>query len=127
MTIEIDKATGTITVTDDGIGMTATDLNDRFLYIGYRRRDDGKAKSPSGRHVMGRKGIGKLSLFAIADVITVETAKDGGKAGLILEAKKIREQMKSATKDDDYHPDVIDPADIAVTRRAPASSSRSSG
>ena len=38
MSIDIDRAAGTITVTDNGIGMTPPDLNERFLYVGYRRR-----------------------------------------------------------------------------------------
>jgi len=64
VTIDIDRDSGRITVADDGIGMTHSDLNDRFLFVGYRRREDQPTKSAKGRHVMGRKGIGKLSLFA---------------------------------------------------------------
>ena len=72
VSIIIDVAAGTITVADTGLGMTSTDLNDRFLYVGFRRRDNGAATTGRGRHVMGRKGIGKLSLFAIANTIRVE-------------------------------------------------------
>src|SRR5579862_7276221 len=59
--IVIDLGAGTISVTDDGIGMTASDLNDRFLFVGYKRREAGLSQTPTGRPVMGRKGIGKLS------------------------------------------------------------------
>jgi histidine kinase/DNA gyrase B/HSP90-like ATPase len=93
VSIEINTATGTITVTDDGIGMSTDDLNNRFLYVGYKRRDAGLNITPKGRPVMGRKGIGKLSLFAIADTIRVESAKSGERAGLILKAEDIRAQM----------------------------------
>ena len=65
--IVIDADSQTISVTDDGIGMTPTDLNDRFLYVGFERRKAGASVTARGRAVMGRKGIGKLSLFAIAD------------------------------------------------------------
>ena len=84
--IVIDAAAGgVISVTDDGIGMTVDDLNDRFLYVGYKRRETGSPTTAKGRPVMGRKGIGKLSLFAIADVVRVESSKDGARAGLVLE------------------------------------------
>jgi hypothetical protein len=115
VTIDINTTTRTITVVDDGIGMTTADLNDRFLLVGYRRRDDETAPTPKDRHVMGRKGIGKLSLFAIANTITVESAKDGERAGLVLRAEKIREQI-AAKKAGDYHPDPIDSADVTVTQ-----------
>ncbi len=111
VSIDIDTV-GTITITDDGIGMTTDDLNDRFLFVGYRRRDAGPTTTPRGRHVMGRKGIGKLSLFAIAKMIAVETAKDGASAGLVLRADDIRAQM--ASEEGDYHPEAIAPDDIAV-------------
>ena len=71
VTIDIDRDSGRITVGDNGIGMTRGDLNDRFLYVGYRRRENQATKTAKGRHVMGRKGIGKLSLFAIAETIQV--------------------------------------------------------
>lgn len=41
VSIDIDKVNGQITVTDNGVGMRVADLNDRFLFVGYRRRDTG--------------------------------------------------------------------------------------
>ena len=58
----IDIGTDSITISDDGHGMTRNDCNKKFLTVGYARRKDG-GRSPNGRPVMGRKGIGKLSLF----------------------------------------------------------------
>jgi HSP90 family molecular chaperone len=103
---------GLITVTDNGIRMTAKDLNDRFLYVGYRRRESGLTTTPRDRHVMGRKGIGKLSLFAITETVRVETSKEGSRAGLILRTKDIREQMTSA--EGEYHPEPLDPTGISI-------------
>lgn len=112
VSIRIDQSAETITVTDDGLGMTVSDLNDRFLYVGYKRRDANPSVTTKGRHVMGRKGIGKLSLFAIADTVRVESAKEGGKAGLILKAADIRAQMTGA--DGEYHPTAIAEGDTPV-------------
>jgi hypothetical protein len=108
--IAIDSTRGTISVTDDGIGMNTEDLNDRFLYVGYKRRESASPTTAAGRAVMGRKGIGKLSLFAIADVVRVESVKDGERAGLVLETEEIRRQMSSG--DGEYHPAPIAPDEI---------------
>jgi hypothetical protein len=64
-----------IEIEDDGVGMSLTDINDRFLYVGYDKRQKEGAKSPGGRPFMGRKGIGKLALFSIAEVVEVATRK----------------------------------------------------
>lgn len=79
VSVDVDTATETIAITDNGIGMTPEDVNARFLHVGYRRREDtasgAGAHSPvHGRPVMGRKGLGKLSLFSIARVVEVQTA-----------------------------------------------------
>lgn len=97
----------TIVVTDDGIGMTRADLNQRFLHVGYRRRADAATRlSPSGRRVMGRKGIGKLSLLSIADHVLVETAKDGEKNALVLDRSEIDAAISNVDPEDNtpYRP-----------------------
>ena len=92
--VAVDLGDDTLTITDNGVGMTQTDVNDRYLRVGYRRRNDGDA-SPGGRAVMGRKGIGKLSLVSIADTITVVTKKKGSAAvGLQIEVPELRAAMK---------------------------------
>lgn len=45
---------------------------------------------------MGRKGIGKLSLFSVANVVDVETAKDGTKSAFRLDVNAIRETIRAA-------------------------------
>jgi HSP90 family molecular chaperone len=76
--IEIDTDAGRIVITDDGDGMTRDEINKKFLTVGYHRRVSGDAEATTtrlGRHVMGRKGIGKLSLFAIAAAVEIQTVK----------------------------------------------------
>ena len=102
----------TISVTDGGIGMTPLDLNDRFLYVGFERRKAGASVTARGRAVMGRKGIGKLSLFAIADTVRVESVKGGRRAGLVLRTADIRAQMGEG--EGTHHPTPVDAADITL-------------
>lgn len=62
----------TIKVTDTGIGMTPLQLNNYYLVVGADRRLDKRgAKSPGGRPVMGRKGVGKLAPFGICHKIEI--------------------------------------------------------
>lgn len=71
--IDVDTENGTITIADNGHGMNADDVEHKFLNVGYARRDDNRKESPSGRNVMGRKGIGKLAMFSLADEVSVFT------------------------------------------------------
>lgn len=65
-----------IEVIDDGEGMSFEEINDKFLRIGRKRRDEGHDKSPSGlRKATGRKGLGKLAFFGIGNIIEIITIK----------------------------------------------------
>lgn len=83
--IQIDKVNSQVIVQDTGVGMTRDEVNQRYLKVGFeRRKSPAGATTPSGRAVMGRKGIGKLALFSIARIIRVETIKDGEKSAFEL-------------------------------------------
>ena len=96
--VDIEIDTEKITVTDNGHGMTFDDINDKYLEIGYKRREakeEGAAvTSHYKRKVMGRKGIGKLSLFSIAKIIKVETFKDGSRNGFVMSTDEIEKHIK---------------------------------
>jgi Histidine kinase-, DNA gyrase B-, and HSP90-like ATPase len=63
-----------IQVADNGNGMTWDMVRDAYLDVGRDRREsDHSDKSPGGRAVQGRKGIGKLAGFGIADTLEVQT------------------------------------------------------
>lgn len=67
-----------VEVSDDGHGMSAEDLAERYLRIGRNRRSQGGGYSESGaRRVAGRKGLGKLALFGIGTRITIRTKRVG--------------------------------------------------
>lgn len=73
--IVIDRHNSKMTIQDNGKGMNEDDFQNKFLKIGYARRDDKDNKSR--RKVLGRKGIGKLALLSIAETITINTKKRG--------------------------------------------------
>ncbi|HEX73526.1 MAG TPA: hypothetical protein G4N93_00010 [Dehalococcoidia bacterium] len=66
-----------IRVRDYGEGMNFQELIDWYLTIGYERRKERGERTDSGRLVMGRKGIGKLAGFGIAEDIVLRTVKAG--------------------------------------------------
>jgi Histidine kinase-, DNA gyrase B-, and HSP90-like ATPase len=82
VTVEFLEQNGTpisITIQDNGTGMSLRDIQEKFLVIGRNRRRDGDG-IPSikhGRLPTGKKGLGKLALFGLAKEITVDTIKDG--------------------------------------------------
>nr|WP_319776212.1 TIGR02391 family protein [uncultured Sphaerochaeta sp.] len=83
-----DKDEKMIIVQDNGTGMSFEEINDCFLRIGRNRRKEGQTTSPSRRRkVTGRKGLGKLSLFGIGNIIEVQTIKQnsGKKITFILD------------------------------------------
>lgn len=79
------SGTQSVSVTDDGHGMSPEDLADKYLRIGRNRRADDKGFSESGRRrVAGRKGLGKLALFGIGERITIRTKRKGAPAWTIV-------------------------------------------
>ncbi|MCX7237122.1 TIGR02391 family protein [Polynucleobacter sp.] len=65
-----------IEVIDDGMGMDFDEINQKFLRIGRNRRKDNQNLTPKGRKATGKKGLGKLALFGIGDMIEVSTTKE---------------------------------------------------
>ena len=115
--IKVDSKAEWIEIYDDGVGMTVDDMNDKYLRVGYRRREEdtehGKFTA-KGRQVMGRKGLGKLSLFSIAKVIDVQSAKEGVAHGLRMSVDGIHESVQK--KEPFYRPDSLPEEEITVTK-----------
>ncbi|WP_420464649.1 ATP-binding protein [Panacagrimonas sp.] len=113
--IRVDSKNEWIEIEDDGIGMSVDDLNGKYLRVGYRRRDEDAEhgrKTAKGRPVMGRKGLGKLSLFSIANVIEVQSAKNGGKHGFRMSVPGIQQAVQEKRA---YHPEPLTTEALTVT------------
>src|SRR6185369_14678346 len=98
---EITVSGEEIIIRDDGLGMNAHDANKKFLMVGYQKRKSEMETAKHHRKPMGRKGIGKLSAFAIADEVEVrsiktdaKTKKELGRASFLMDVEKIEEQAK---------------------------------
>lgn len=101
-----------ITILDDGKGMSLSDINDKYLKVGYRKRDSGEhLSSHFKRPVMGRKGIGKLSLFSIANRIEVHTKrKDEDGEAFVIERDKLEQVIRAGASTFSPREESFDPS-----------------
>ena len=120
----VDDRGLSITVEDDGHGMTPNEANDFYLKIGTDRRADTRRGSSAAvspkrrRRVMGRKGIGKLASFGICKKIEVWSAGGGGGndgSRTISHFTMCYDDIIEDT-DAEYHPKVGDENGDATTR-----------
>lgn len=76
--IKINYSENSVSIKDNGHGMTHDEINDCFLVIGRnRRKDNDSGLSKNGkRFVTGKKGLGKLAVFGIANIIEVTSVAD---------------------------------------------------
>ena len=106
VSIKIDPNGDRIEILDDGHGMSVEEANHKFLVVGYERRKTEAITKKFHRPVMGRKGIGKLSLFSIARTIEVYSRTEEEHHGFRMDADRIEQ----AIKDDEetaYYPESI--------------------
>lgn len=103
--VGISDDSTTIRIVDDGHGMSQRDINAKFLKVGYQRREqEASITQKHRRAVMGRKGIGNLSLFSIANTIEVQTVFNGCVNGFTMSLEDIRRAVKDRTFNGTYYP-----------------------
>jgi hypothetical protein len=93
VSVTIDKTAETIVIEDDGTGMDRDGVVDRFLTVGFKRRDELGETTAAGRKPMGRKGIGKLSIFSIAQIAEIYTAVNGERTAFRMDREVIRKAI----------------------------------
>ncbi len=77
----------TIQIIDNGDGMDADEIQNKFLVIGRnRRKEDGDKKTKRFHRLStGKKGLGKLALFGLAKTITITARRNGKESQFILD------------------------------------------
>lgn len=116
--IKIDSERGEIVISDDGIGMTESDINEKYLKVGYKKRDSEPNHGITPifqRPPMGRKGIGKLSVFSIADVIEIQTVKGDESNAFRMDSNKIKSLIESQSGEA-YHPEALSSEDVKIRK-----------
>jgi hypothetical protein len=101
-----------ITIEDNGHGMTIDDLENKFLIVNRNRRDQQGAKSESGlRAVMGRKGLGKLAGFGVAEQVVIWTKRKGETYATTLHMNYSQIKQCETIGDVDFSPQYDDDLD----------------
>ena len=103
LTITSDKKAGTLTITDNGIGMNKQDLIDHLGTIA-RSGSAEFLKSLSGDKqkdmaIIGQFGVGFYASFMVADKVSVRTHKAGEEMGWLWESTGAGEFTISEDKD----------------------------
>jgi len=116
--IDIDTTNEIITIYDDGHGMTKDDINEKYLNIGYRKRftePNGGITQRFNREPMGRKGIGKLSVFSIADIVEVYSIRAGERNALKMDSEVIKQKIESG-HNETYHPSPLESSTVTIEK-----------
>lgn len=101
--VEIDRDNNTMSICDDGVGMSEEDFQDKFLKIGYTKRSTGLSKTQKGRPFIGRKGIGKLALLSCAKNITILSKVKGGElVGGVINNEELDQAIKDDLNSNEY-------------------------
>lgn len=94
-----------ISIKDDGSGMTFEECNMCYLIVGRDKREEtGEFSIEKERIIMGRKGLGKLAGFGIAQIVEVRTVKNGWLTHFELDYNKM---TKSGEMVEEYEPKII--------------------
>jgi hypothetical protein len=98
-----------IIVADNGLGMTASELQGNYLIVGKPKRpkNDPTVLTPGKRPPMGRKGIGKLAPFGVARVLDLITISSGKVNWLSFNYDAITAKSGDYESLTEYQPDVI--------------------
>lgn len=75
VTLSLDSATPTISVRDNGDGMSAETIEKAWLEIGTdsKRAQDAKKRTALGRAVLGEKGVGRLAIQKLGTNVRLVT------------------------------------------------------
>ena len=81
--VKADKAAGTLTISDNGIGMTAEEVDKYINQIAFSGAEEFLAKyKDNGAAIIGHFGLGFYSAFMVSDKVEILTKsyKEGAKA-----------------------------------------------
>lgn len=79
-----------IIIKDDGNGMGFNEVDDKYLRIGRKKREEGDQAIGCDRLPMGKKGLGKLAFFGIAQKAIIKTVHDGEEVIFEMDWDKIQ-------------------------------------
>lgn len=110
ITLTLDKQNRTLTVSDNGIGMNAAELENNLGIIassGSLRFREAHGQEDTGTDIIGQFGVGFYSAFMVADKIRVVTRKYGEETAYCWESSGVEGYSISQCQRDAAGTDVI--------------------
>ncbi len=84
--VGIEKNDSTITITDNGFGMSFVDIRDKWMVIGTsNKRSNPYTPFPFHRKCVGEKGIGRFAVDKLGDKVNIITKQEGDEKWLNVE------------------------------------------
>jgi signal transduction histidine kinase len=80
----VKKSGGTLIITDDGDGMSLSDLRDKWMLIGTRDKLE-QPRTRRNRRKVGEKGIGRLGAHKLSDNIVLKTKQKNEAEWVVLD------------------------------------------
>ena len=108
------KSPGEIVVIDNGHGMNRSEFEAKWLVIGASHKR-GQETSEGGRPLIGEKGLGRLSSFALGKSVTM-TSSRRRKPGFVAEVDW--EEMRAAASLEEYNVNISAKRPVIGTRVA---------
>lgn len=77
---------GKIIISDNGIGMSFTDIKDKWMVVGTNnKRTKQYSESPFNRKFVGEKGIGRFAVDKLGERVEIKTKEKGSTKWLIIQ------------------------------------------
>jgi|GEM_PF-5127008 len=81
--LEFSEDFSTLTVSDNGVGISPDEFKSQFLRIsGSQRRSQGDTDQTTGRPIIGRLGIGVLAIAPVCEYAEVKSKRKGDSFGI---------------------------------------------
>lgn len=96
---DVAKPGGRITVSDDGSGMTVSDIINGWLVLGGSRKSNDKPTLKKGRRTVGDKGLGRIAALRAGAAVNVVTLKEGEEQATALEIDWARYDAAAVVED----------------------------
>ena len=79
---DYDEPGGTLTISDDGIGMTESDIRNKWMMLSTNDKEDNPVSPIYGRSRAGRKGIGRFATERLGSALILESRTKGDSLGI---------------------------------------------
>lgn len=111
----VSQPGGSITISDDGVGMSRADVIDGWLVLGGSRKRGDQPTPKKGRRTVGDKGLGRIAALRAGTHVKMVTIKDGDRVATEIEIDWTRYDEARVVEDVNLELNAIDKANPGTT------------